>query len=165
MKSLTEIFGERFRIRLDETWEHALNENRDKNRIWFEEIPLVKDTGFIYLYSLKKPVTLACYTTRVQLANAIHQEFKDTKLTRLEGESVLYFQAKDALKIARRLKARVKRQMSEEQKEIIRQRFSQLIESGKIVYKKGIKGARKSQEDANIEPDCHIQKKRVGKHG
>jgi hypothetical protein len=35
---MSEIFGDKYKIGMDESWDHALNEDRDSNRRWFEQV-------------------------------------------------------------------------------------------------------------------------------
>jgi hypothetical protein len=131
MRSLDTIFKKKFRIQLEESWGVEKSEGKTRDRVWYEEILLRRDAGFIYLYSLN-PTILACFTTRTKLAQALAQEYPDTQLMEMEGESLLKFPAKDAIAIATRLGARQRRQMTEEQKEKVKEHFAQLRTEGKV---------------------------------
>jgi hypothetical protein len=124
----------RFRIVLEESWDHEKTKTRKPDRRWYEIIPLKgfvkgppQEGSFIGLYS-EDPPTLQLYSNRVKQARIIWKEIKKISGCRadfhLDGEAVLYFPPELLEQVAEMAGARKRRQLSEEQR-------ARLIEAGK----------------------------------
>jgi hypothetical protein len=111
---MSKLFGDKFKVGLDESWEHSQGD-RIKDRKWFEQVLCAKGS-FIYLYS-ENPLTYALYIPRIQKARIIAQEVPEAKLDMLTGEAVIYFPAECFQKVARLAGARKRRKLSEVHKE------------------------------------------------
>ena len=116
---LAKIIGTRYRFDLDEAWYHELPEEREPNRLWYEQIPCTKDSH-IGIYSVK-PLVFKLYSTRPKNAKKIHEAIKDQPGFikadfAFDGEAELYFTKEALPTVAELAGARKKRQLTLEQK-------------------------------------------------
>jgi hypothetical protein len=122
---LAKIIGTRYRSDLDEAWFHELADEREPNRLWYEQIPCQKNS-FIGVYSVK-PLIFKLHSTRPKNAKKIYEAIKD-RLGFIkadfgfDGEATIYF-SKEALPVVAEMAgARKRRQLSQEQKEELSKR-------------------------------------------
>lgn len=112
---LSKLSGGRYRIVLEESWQHERPEVRNPDRIWYEQIPC-QGGAFIGLYSLN-PLVLHLYTPRVKNAKKVWEAIKDVPGTRadfhFDGEAVLYFPLEAVRQVAELAGARRKRRLAE----------------------------------------------------
>src|SRR4030042_5566643 len=78
--SLKKTFGKRYRILMEESWQHETAENKKGQEAWYEIIPCrgfkpgpPQEGPFIGLFS-EDPPTLQLFTTRVGNAKSIWNE-------------------------------------------------------------------------------------------
>jgi hypothetical protein len=116
--SLAALTGGRYRIALEESWQHERPEVRNPDKLWIEQIPC-RGGAFICLYSLK-PLILQLYTPRVKNAKTIWEAIKDIPEARPDfhfvGEAVLHFPLEAVHTVAHLSGARKKRRLSEAHK-------------------------------------------------
>jgi hypothetical protein len=126
----------KFRVFMEESWEHEDPEVRNQDRRWFEVIPCrgfkpgpQQEGPYIRLYS-EDPPTLQLYTDRPINAKAIWKEIRKhpgcSADFGMDGEAVLYFPAEVQLleMVAKMAGGRKKRVLTEKQR-------ARLIEAGK----------------------------------
>ena len=106
--NLSELSTGRYRIGMDEAWEHERPEVRNPERRWYEQIPC-RAGGFIYLYS-EDPPTLGLYTTQVKSARAIMTKIPGLQAEWMDGEAVIKFPPDALDQVAEMAGARKKRQ-------------------------------------------------------
>jgi hypothetical protein len=112
---MSEIFGDKYKIGFDESWNHPGVEDRKSNQKWYEQILCAKG-AFIYLHS-ESPTVFALYTPSIRKAKLIALEMPECKADLMDGEAVIYFPEKLFHKIAKLAGARRKRKLSEAHKE------------------------------------------------
>lgn len=116
--SLAAMTGNRYRITLEESWQHEAPEVRNPDRIWYEQIPC-QGGAFISVYSFN-PLGLQLWTPRPKNARIIWEAIKDIAGTRadfhFEGEAVIYFPLEALPTVAELAGARKKRRLSEAHK-------------------------------------------------
>jgi hypothetical protein len=124
--SLITLAGGRYRITLDESYQHERPEVRNPDRIWYEQIPC-KGGAFISFYSLD-PLVLQLWTPRPLNAGKVWEAIKDVSGASadfvFDGEAVLRFPLEALTTVAKMAGARKKRRLSPEAK-------ARLIELGK----------------------------------
>ena len=95
IKSFSEIG--RYRIELDESWEHDRTKDHDA-KIWYEQVP-IRGKGFIYLKSTNG---CAAYVPSMGMFNNMAKALEDAQVAhqveRLDGEGVIYFSTWKILK-------------------------------------------------------------------
>jgi hypothetical protein len=120
------LTGGRYRITLEESWQHERPEVRNPDRIWYEQIPC-QGGAFIGIYSLE-PLILHLYTPRAKNAKMVWEAIKDISGSRadfhFDGEAELFFTLEALPTVADLAGARKKRRLSAEAK-------ARLIEWGK----------------------------------
>src|SRR5208337_1868102 len=118
VKKLAAMTDNRYRITLEESWQHEAPEVRNPDRIWYEQIPC-RGGAFIGLYSLS-PLSLQLSTPRVQNAKKVWEAIKDIAGARadfhFDGEAVIYFPIEAIHIVASLAVARRKRKLSEAHK-------------------------------------------------
>jgi len=113
--SLKEAFGKRYRIQMEESWQHEKPENKKGFEGWYEQVP-TGCGGFIGLYQDKPAAILQFYTPKQRLTcRKLAEQFKDTPGVRLDDwfggyESILYFPPELFKQVAAAVGARKKRQ-------------------------------------------------------
>lgn len=116
--SLAILTGGRYRITLEESWQHERPEVRNPDRIWYEQIAC-QGGAFIGIYSLE-PLILHLYTPRVKNAKMVWKAIKDISGSRadfqFDGEAELFFTLKALPTVADLAGARKKRRLSEAHK-------------------------------------------------
>jgi hypothetical protein len=116
--SLATLTGSRYRIALDESWQHERSEVRNPDRIWYEQIPC-QGGAFIGLYSLE-PLILQLSTPRVKNAKKVWGAIADIQGARadfhFDGEAVPNFPLEAVHTVADMAGARKKRRLSEAHK-------------------------------------------------
>jgi len=115
---LAELSERRYRIVLEESWQHERPEVRNPDRIWYEQIPC-QGGAFIGLYSLS-PFTLQLSTPRVKNAKKVWEAIKDVAGARadfyFDAEATIYFPIGAVHIVAELAGARKKRKLSEAHK-------------------------------------------------
>ena len=116
MIDLKKEYGKKYRIFMDEAWyiETAeSNPDKMKDKHWYYEIR--GKYGVIYLYGVDK---LAVRITANRIKNRIKTEYKDILSLYLEAEdeSIFLFNPEYFEVVAKIIKAKKKRQITEEQK-------------------------------------------------
>ncbi len=120
--SLKKAFGKRWKIKMEESWQHEKAENRIGYEGWYEQVPTACG-GFIGLFQDKPTVILQFYTPKQRLTcRKLAEQFKDTPDVRLDDgfdgyDSIFYFPVGLFESVAEAFKARKRRQLSEAQKE------------------------------------------------
>jgi hypothetical protein len=120
--SLKKAFGKRWKIRMEESWQHEKPENRTGYEGWYEQVPTACG-GFIGLFQDKPTVILEFNTFKLRpTCRKLAEQFKDTPGVRLDDwfdgyETVLYFPVELFDEVAAAVGARKRRQLSEAQKE------------------------------------------------
>lgn len=123
---LADLTEHRYRIVLEESWQHERPEVRNPDRIWYEIIPCrgfkpgpMQEGPFIGLFSAN-PLTFQLYTNRVVNAKNIWEQIKDKPGCRadfaIDGEVVLFFPIEAIHIVAELAGARKRRRLSEAHK-------------------------------------------------
>lgn len=113
--SLKKSFGKRYRIHLEESWQHEKPENKTGYEGWYEQMP-TSCGGFISLYQDKPTVILQFYTPKQRpTCRKLAEQFKDIPGVSLDDrfngyETVIYFPATLFEQVAEVVGARKKRQ-------------------------------------------------------
>jgi hypothetical protein len=119
MKNLAALTDNRYRITLEESWQHEAPEVRNPDRIWYEQIPCQGQDCFIGVYSLD-PIILQLSTSRKTNAQKVYGAIKDVAGVRpdfhFDGEAVIYFPIEAVHIVAELARARKKRRLSEAHK-------------------------------------------------
>jgi hypothetical protein len=114
--NLANLTADRYKIALEESWQHERPEVRTADRIWYEQIPC-EGGAFIGLYSLD-PLILQLYTPRVKNAKVVWEAIKDIPGARadfhFDGEALLFFPLEAVHIVAHLAGARRRRRLSEE---------------------------------------------------
>jgi hypothetical protein len=141
--SLKKAFGKRWKIKMEESWQHEKPENRNGCEGWYELVP-TSCGGFIGLFQDKPTVILQFYTPKQRITSRkLAERFKDIPGVRLDDgfggyEAVLYFPPELFEQVAREVGARKRRQLSEAHKEALAQGREKagLVrdETGRIVH-------------------------------
>jgi len=91
--NLANLTANRYKIALEESWQHERPEVRTPDRIWYEQIPCLGG-AFISVYSLT-PLTLKLWTPRPKNAKLIWMVVKGAAGVRadfhFDGEAEIYF--------------------------------------------------------------------------
>ncbi len=120
--SLKKTFRKRWKIKMEESWQHEKAENRIGYEGWYEQVPTACG-GFIGLFQDKPTVILQFYTPKQRLTcRKLAEQFKDTPDVRLDDgfdgyESIFYFPVGLFESVAEAVRGRKRRQLSPEQKE------------------------------------------------
>jgi hypothetical protein len=142
---LAELSERRYRILLEESWQHERPEIRVPDRIWYEQIPC-QGGAHIGLYSLD-PLILHLFTPRVKNARTVWEAIKDMPGTKadfhFDGEAELFFPLEAIHTVADLAGARKKRRLSEAHK-------AKLAESSKAYRFKGKFDGSNAPEMAQI---------------
>jgi hypothetical protein len=142
---LAELSERRYRIFLEESWQHETPEIRNLDRIWYEHIPC-QGGAFIGLYSLS-PLILQLLTPRVKNAKKVWETIKDFAGARadfhFDGEAVIYFPMEAIHFVAELAGARKKRRLSQFHK-------AKLAEANQAFRFKPKFDASEAQEKARI---------------
>ena len=116
--NLATLTGKRYRIALEESWQHEAPEVRNPDRIWYEQIPC-QGGAFISVYSLG-PLVLQVWTPRPKNAPVIWKAIKDFSGAsadfHFDGEAVIRFPLEALPTVAEVAGARKKRKLSEAHK-------------------------------------------------
>jgi hypothetical protein len=111
--NLGNLTANRYKIALEESWQHERLEVRFPDRIWYEQIPCLGGV-FIGLYSLD-PLILQLYTPRVKNAKVVWEALKDIPGARadfhFEGEAEIYFPLNSLPQVAALAAARKRRRL------------------------------------------------------
>ena len=114
--NLANLTAGRYKIALEESWQHERPEVRTQDCIWYEQIPCLGG-AFIGLYSLE-PLILQLYTPRVKNAKVVWEAIKDIPGARadfhFDGEAVLFFPLEAIHVVAHLAGARKRRRLSGE---------------------------------------------------
>jgi hypothetical protein len=141
---LAALVGGRWRIALDESWEHESPDVRNPDQIWYEQVPC-QGGAFISLYCLYPP-TLKLSTPRPRNAQEIFRALKDTPGVKadfhFDNEAVILFPPAAIHVVAPLAGAKRKRALSEDHK-------TQLTEGRK---KLGMTSQKKGQKAFLIPP-------------
>ena len=115
---LAGITGRRYKIALDESFQHEIPEVRNPDRVWYEQIPC-QGGAFISVYSLE-PLILQIWTPRPKNAQAVWKAIKDYSGAsadfHFDGEAVIRFPLEPLPTVAEIAGARKKRKLSEAHK-------------------------------------------------
>ena len=137
MIDLKKIYGKKYRIFMDEAWaveDSQSNPDKVKDKPWYYEIR--GKYGKIYLYSTKDNI-LAVHINSNVISNKIERE--NTAILSLymktEEGSVFLFKPETLEFVAKIIKARKKRQISEKQKAVLVERIANYQ---KILHKKAV---------------------------
>ena len=133
--SLQKAFGKRYRILMEESWQHEMGESKKGEGSCYEIIPCKgfkpgppQEGPFIGLFSDGDPPTLQLFTTRVGNAKSIWERIKDQPGCQadfhMDGEATLYFSTSLLPLVAEMANARKRRVLSPEHK-------AKLVEAGK----------------------------------
>jgi hypothetical protein len=120
--SLKKAFGKRWKIQMEESWQHEKPENKIGYEGWYEQVPTACG-GFIGLFQDKPTVILQFYTPKQRLTcRKLAGQFKDTPGVRLDDgfdgyETVFYFPPQLFQQVAEAVSARKRRVLSPEHKE------------------------------------------------
>ena len=107
---MIESFSElgRYRIEVDESWEHDRTKDQDA-KIWYEQVP-IRGKGFMYLRSL---TGCAAYVPSMGILNNLVKALENAQMAfrteRLDGEGVILFDLADFKAVAKILGAKKKR--------------------------------------------------------
>jgi hypothetical protein len=116
---LAELSKGRYRVVLEESWQHERPEVRNLDRIWYEQIPCRGEDCFIGVYSLE-PLILQLSTSRPKNARAVWEAIKGTPGAKanfhFDGEAIIYFSPEQVHIVAELAGARKKRKLSEAHK-------------------------------------------------
>jgi hypothetical protein len=116
---LADLSERRYRIVLEESWQHERPEVRSADRIWYEIIPCRGEDCFIGVYSLE-PLILQLSTSRPKNARTVWEAIKGTPGAKsdfhFDGEAVIYFPPDAVHIVAEIAGARKKRRLSEAHK-------------------------------------------------
>lgn len=116
---LVDLSERRYRIVLEESWQHERPEIRNPDRIWYEQIPCQGEDCFIGVYSLE-PLILQLSTSRPKNARAVWEAVKGTPDAKadfhFDGEAIIYFSPELVHIVAEIAGARKKRRLSEAHK-------------------------------------------------
>ncbi len=122
MVDLKKQYGKKYRIFMDEAWDaedsHS-NPDKVKDKPWYYEIR--GKYGTVYLYGTNK---LAVRITGNRIKNRIKAEYADILSLYLEAEdeSIFLFSPDNFEIVAKLIKAKRKRQITEEQRKLIIER-------------------------------------------
>ena len=126
MNSLAKLSNNRYKIALDESWNHELSEVRSREKIWYERLPC-RGGAFISIFSLD-PLILHLWTDRVKSARIIWEAIKGTSGAKadfaFDGEAEIFFPLKVLPTVAEMAGAKRRRRLSEAHK-------AKLAEAGK----------------------------------
>jgi len=115
MNSLATLTANRYKVSLEESWQHERPEVRSPERIWHEQIPC-RGGAFISVYSLG-PLTLRLWTPRPKNAKLIWMAVKGSAGVRadfhFDGEAEIYFPLEVLPQVAELAGARTRRRLSE----------------------------------------------------
>jgi len=116
--NLANLTANRYKIALEESWQHERPEVRTPDRIWYEQIPCLGG-AFISVYSLT-PLTLKLWTPRPKNAKLIWMVVKGAAGVRadfhFDGEAEIYFLLDSLPQVAHLAGARRRRRLSEEER-------------------------------------------------
>jgi len=130
MKSLSELTGGKYQLKLEESWYYEYKQIRQPNRRWYEQIP-VKGGGFISLYAEEPAIILKLSIPRIKTAYKIYRhllkepafqadflkgKFNQSRLNVYQDEAVIYFPGELFPIIAEMAGARKKRKLTPEHK-------------------------------------------------
>ena len=124
--SLKKAFGKRWKIKMEESWQHEKPENRNGYERWYELVP-TSCGGFIGLFQDKPTVVLQFYTPKQRITGRkLAEQFKSIPGVRLDDgfdgyEAVLYFPPELFEHVAGEVGARKRRQLSKAHKEALAQ--------------------------------------------
>jgi hypothetical protein len=119
--SLKQTFGKRWKVQMDESWQHEKQENKVGFEGWYEQVPTACG-GFISLYQDKPEVILQFYTPKQRMVcRRLAAQFKDTPGVHLDDrfdgyETVLFFPVELFSQVAKAVGARSRRVLSQEHK-------------------------------------------------
>lgn len=107
----------RYKLALEESWYHEVQEVRGPDKRWYLQIPC-KGGAFIGLYAETPDTILQLYTPRVKNARIIWEQLKSQPGCQadfhMDGEAVLYFPPEMLHLVAKIAGARVRRRLSPE---------------------------------------------------
>jgi hypothetical protein len=113
--SLKKAFGKRWKIRMEESWQHEKSENKIGFEGWYEQVPTTCG-GFIGLFQDKPTVILQFCTAKQRLTcRKLAEQFKDTPGVSLDDwfdsyETILFFPQELFEQVAKAVGARKRRQ-------------------------------------------------------
>jgi hypothetical protein len=114
IKSFAEI--DRYKIVLDESWEHERNRDYDA-KIWYELIPIRIKGGMVYLQTT---TSCAAFVPSIGVLNNLSAALTTAniphKLEKLDGEGLICFGLHDLKKAAKIFGAKRRKTLTEEQK-------------------------------------------------
>ena len=102
--------GNKYKIAMDESWQHEQADLTPQDRLWYEVIPC-KCGGKMYLKSLD-PMLFDLYIPSIKKARIIEKQVPLTKADWMDGEAVLTFSPEVLDQIAELAGARKKRRLS-----------------------------------------------------
>jgi len=115
---LANLAANRYKMAMEESWQHERPEVRTPDRIWYEQIPC-RGRAFISVYSLS-PLTLKLWTPRPKNAKLVWMALKGADGVRadfhFDGEAELFFPLEVLQQVAQLAGARRRRRLSEEEK-------------------------------------------------
>jgi hypothetical protein len=145
---LKRTFGKRWKIRMEESWQHEKPENKTGYEGWSEQVPTACG-GFIALFQNKPTVILQFYTPKQRpTCRKLAEQFKDTPGVclddRFDGyETTLFFPLELFDSVAKAVGARRRRVLSPEHK-------AKLAEAGKVTrFSPGLPGSEDHQNLQN----------------
>jgi hypothetical protein len=105
----------KYKILLDESISFTPRPEREDEIVWCEFIPAYK--GMIYL-SGASPLELAFFSESIRKINSTEKVLKDkVRVVKLDGEGIIFFNAKDFKEVAKLAGAKRGRKLSEEHKQ------------------------------------------------
>jgi len=113
--SLKKAFGKRYRIQMEESWQHEKPESKTGYEGWYEQVPTTCG-GFIGLFQDKPTVLLQFYTPSQRITcRKLAGQFKDIPGVRLDDwfdgyETILFFPLELFEQVAEAVGARKRRQ-------------------------------------------------------
>jgi hypothetical protein len=145
---LAEISENRYRVVLEESWQHERPEIRRPDRRWYEQIPC-KGGAFIGLYAEDPTIILQLFTPRPKNARFIFAHIKELPGVKadfgFDGEAVIYFPKELLHQVAEMAEARIKRRLSPEAR-------ANLAERGRVALEKYRKTNYQGENLPQISP-------------
>jgi hypothetical protein len=155
--SLKRTFGKRWKIQMEESWQHEKPENKIGCEGWYEQVSTACG-GFIGLYQDKPTVILQFYTPKQRpTCRKLAEQLKDTPGVSLDDwfdgyETTLFFPLELFEQVARAVGARKRRILSPEHK-------AKLAEAGKVTrFSPGLPG---SEDRQNLQKEA-IRSRQAG---
>ncbi len=142
--SLKRAFGKRWKIQMEESWQHEKPENKTGFEGWFEQVPTACG-GFIALFQDKPTIVLQFYTPKQRpTCRKLAEKFRNAPGVSLDDwfdgyETTLFFSLELFERVAEAVGARKRRVLSPEHK-------AKLAEAGRVTrFSPGLAGSEDCQ--------------------